>query len=130
LTASASLLLGRYRAVGYSTSMGIQVKVAGDPRRPQEAVDYTPPRAAQDEEAFGDLIFIAAILLGVSGIFLKVKIAAWAGIVLCLSGVANMSTTRADTKNMTMAIAFCFFGLIGSYMTPPVPKGPVKTATT
>jgi len=110
-----------------ASAMGIQVKVSGDPRRPQEAVDFVAPKAAQDDESMGDIIFIVAMLAGVAGITLRIKLAAWTGMILCLSGIANMSSSQSDMKNMTMAIAFCGFGLVGSYMTPPVKAPATKS---
>lgn len=109
--------------------MGIQVKVTGDPRRPQEAVDYELPKAQADDDAIHDLIFIAAMLLGVTGLLLKMKAAAYCGLVLVFSGYANISTNQKDLKNMSMAFAFCMFGLAGAYMMPipvvqPLPAAP------
>ena len=47
--------------------------MTGDPRRPQDAVDYERAKPTADEEASTDLMLIGSIVLGVLAMIFKVR---------------------------------------------------------
>ncbi|KAA6424953.1 MAG: hypothetical protein FRX49_05127 [Trebouxia sp. A1-2] len=98
--------------------MVVQIKVSGDPRRPNEthAFKMLPPTA--EDQTPGALLLLA-IGFGMAALLLKVKACAWAGVVCVVMCVANINSADLDVKSIMSAGSFAILGLASSYMQAP-----------
>lgn len=98
--------------------MVVQVKVSGDPRRPNEtnAFKVLPPTA--EDQTPGALLLLS-MGFGMAALLLKVKAAAWAGIVCIVMCVANINSADLDMKAIMSAGSFAILGLASSYLQAP-----------
>eukprot|EP01024_Parvocaulis_polyphysoides_P043589 TRINITY_DN3997_c0_g2_i1.p3 TRINITY_DN3997_c0_g2~~TRINITY_DN3997_c0_g2_i1.p3 ORF type:complete len:103 (-),score=21.43 TRINITY_DN3997_c0_g2_i1:192-500(-) len=89
----------------------------GDPRRPNEVKRYERPVVNPDEEP-PEPMMIGALALGVIGLMMKIKLAAWGGLVCCLSSLATMKSSSMDLKQIVSSVTFSVMGLLASYLMP------------
>eukprot|EP01026_Neomeris_dumetosa_P005548 TRINITY_DN11608_c0_g1_i1.p4 TRINITY_DN11608_c0_g1~~TRINITY_DN11608_c0_g1_i1.p4 ORF type:complete len:100 (-),score=11.22 TRINITY_DN11608_c0_g1_i1:95-394(-) len=91
--------------------------LSGDPRRPNEVHQYERPILNPDEEP-PEPMMIGALALGVVGLMMKIKLAAWGALVCCLSSYANMKSSSMDLKQIVSSVTFAVMGLLASYLMP------------
>ncbi|KAK9863611.1 hypothetical protein WJX84_007659 [Apatococcus fuscideae] len=88
--------------------MAYQFKISGDPKKPGDTRKMDKP---PEEEAQSDPIQLLAMMLGMVGMMLKVKMASWGALLCCLSAVANMKSFENDLKQIISTATFAVFGI-------------------
>lgn len=94
--------------------MPVQVKVSGDPRRPNEVHKY---KRRKVEDNPPDVFLLIALALGMIATLMKMKIFGWASLLCCIVAVANAKAgTGGDFKQFFSSIIFAMFGLVSAYL--------------
>mmetsp|Transcript_39551 Transcript_39551/g.87988 ORF Transcript_39551/g.87988 Transcript_39551/m.87988 type:complete len:130 (+) Transcript_39551:131-520(+) len=99
-----------------SSKVVLAAATAGDPKRPNEVKRYVPPK--YDPEANPDVMLIGATMLGMFGLWFKVRMASWGALIMVLSSVLNMKSGQYDMKQLVMTSTFAIMGLAAAYITP------------
>lgn len=107
--------------------MVVQVKVSGDPRRPNEVNKYKPP-ASKAEDATGGILLLLGMGLGFAGFLFKIKACAWGSLLCCIANVANVSSADMDTKQIVSTAVFSVFALTSAYLMPALGAQPSRAA--
>jgi hypothetical protein len=101
---------------------------AAAPSGDAAASDAAAAAAAADEPPM-DWMALLSLLLGVAGLLLKIKLAAWLALFCCLSSVASMKRKDRDFKQILSSVLFAVMGLIMAYFgVKPPPGGAGATA--
>ncbi|KJE89105.1 hypothetical protein, variant [Capsaspora owczarzaki ATCC 30864] len=75
---------------------------AADPRRPNAVSPFKPPAAASAND---DYYSFFSLILGMLGLFMKQKWAAWAAVYCCLFSFANMRSD-GDVKQLLTGVTY------------------------
>lgn len=98
--------------------MGVNIKVSGDPRRPNECHKFKQlPPAAEDQTPAALLIF--STCFGLASLLLKIKAFGWAGMVCVLVSLANVNSADMEAKSYLSSFGFSLFGIGLTYFMPP-----------
>lgn len=97
---------------------------AGDPRRPSDAVRFKRPGKDGKDEKSTDAMGIAATLLGLLGIWTRVRWFSFASLAFSLSSFVSGSRDT-DVRGLMMSGVFAVMGLVLSFM-PAAPQGAVN----
>jgi len=106
--------------------MVVQVKVSGDPRRPNEINKYKPARAGED--ATGGIMLLLGMGLGFAGFLFKIKACAWGALLCCIANAANVSSADMDMKQIISTAVFSLFALTSAYFMPAAGQRPSRAA--
>eukprot|EP00668_Euglena_longa_P002667 GGOE01003115.1.p2 GENE.GGOE01003115.1~~GGOE01003115.1.p2 ORF type:complete len:102 (+),score=18.31 GGOE01003115.1:32-337(+) len=83
-------------------------------KRPQAEVPYTRHNYPA-EDLPPNWASIIALVLSVSGLLLRHKPLAWAGLLTCMGCLATTRYSRLDFKQMTTCVIFSAMGLVMNY---------------
>jgi hypothetical protein len=97
-------------------------KLAADPRDAALAVPYSAAMFTPDE-APPDSFVLAAMILGMAGVFLKQRLPTWASLASGLMGLAN---ARGPDNNGMAGLTVALFAFFSVYIAPP-PSLPART---
>jgi len=89
---------------------------AADPRNPQNEKTTLPERVIEEKPT--DYMAMLAMLCGLFGMMLKVKIGSWLAVLFCLSAFFNNRKTEGDMKQIVTTSLFSVLGLFMNYFGP------------
>lgn len=95
--------------------------IPGDPRRPAEVRRYVRAAVNPDGQA-PDMLMLLGLVLGMGGLLMKIKLAAWFSLLVCISALANLNPETADFKQVVSSLTFAVMGLVSSYLQPAIRK--------
>jgi ribosomal protein L18E len=90
---------------------------ASDPRRPED-VQILDRSKINGDLRTPDTMLLAAFVLGMMALLLKVKIAAWASVLCAISAIAHMPYSNTEWKHVVSTLTFAVMGLLFSYLAP------------
>eukprot|EP00798_Chlamydomonas_sp_ICE-L_P000615 gene615-2046_t len=90
----------------------VALAISGDPRRPNDVYPYVPP--ITDTEAAPDAMVMVATLVGLAGLWMKVRVVSWFSMFMVLSQFAIMKSNPAgsDSRQLMMTLVILSKGRV------------------